>query len=176
MMLVTDKVLFELPFKELASETPRYQGKNHFLATKQVASPLRNFKRTPKLKGKKNHAFKAQSTKRQFKGHCHPRTNDYNFFLKAFFSRTKRQKLYKCHPLLPSGPFCAPCQCNNHADFCHPLTGECVVLKPKRDENGELSEDVEAEKFVEFCHFRPDLCEVDNAVEVRFLICAKKVF
>ena len=74
----------------------------------------------------------------------------------------------------PYGPICAPCDCNNHADNCHPLTGKCnVVLRPIEmigpdglpdpdylkpcEANctaGEL-----APEWVEYCHLNPDKCE-----------------
>lgn len=60
----------------------------------------------------------------------------------------------------PLGPICVPCNCNGHASTCHPLTGECVDLKPP-------SELVLAPEALEnLCHFRPDLCVVDTAQEV----------
>ncbi len=60
------------------------------------------------------------------------------------------------------GPICAPCQCHGHAKTCHPLTGECVSMRPLAvDPSLDDGEDGAGEDFfVEFCHFRPDLCEV----------------
>ena len=79
----------------------------------------------------------------------------------------------------PLGPICVPCDCHGHADTCHPLTGECVTLRPADPEDvpggdpgddgprgpggddpdsDELAKDPDA--IIEFCHFRPDLCEV----------------
>lgn len=63
----------------------------------------------------------------------------------------------------PFGPICAPCNCHGHADVCHPLDGRCVTLRPADPlvlEGLELT-------IVEFCHFRPDLCVVDEAEEVK---------
>ena len=68
----------------------------------------------------------------------------------------------------PLGPICVPCDCNGHADVCHPLTGECVTLRPidpdgpRGPDGGEG--DPEADEMaidpaviIEFCHFRPGI-------------------
>ena len=68
----------------------------------------------------------------------------------------------------PFGPICAECQCHGHADICHPITGQCVSLVPI-DET--VLETLEMINIVEYCHFRPDLCKIDDTVEVRDLIC-----
>jgi hypothetical protein len=72
----------------------------------------------------------------------------------------------------PYGPICEPCNCHGHADTCHPLTGECVTLVAKarttlpepKDEDGDGVPD--EEDWTEFCHFRPDLCEIVTTDEV----------
>lgn len=80
------------------------------------------------------------------------------------------------------GPICGACRCNGHAEFCHPLTGDCVRLvpvdpsllpekeeKPGEDGEGEGEGEEKPEgrdlTVVEFCHFRPDLCVVDDSAE-----------
>lgn len=71
----------------------------------------------------------------------------------------------------PFGPICVQCNCHGHAEICHPLTGECVHLQPINPEDVPGSTEAspeyddpegsyEAVPFIEFCHFRPDLCEV----------------
>ena len=80
------------------------------------------------------------------------------------------------------GPVCEKCKCNNHADTCHPKTGECITLQciggvcPDPDEvtpDGGLvpvpgdPEDPEPMVGPEvICHFRPDLCEQNTTVQV----------
>lgn len=73
----------------------------------------------------------------------------------------------------PYGPICAPCNCHGHAQICHPLTGKCVALKPRDPsvmDTLELNIDV-----VTFCHFNPDLCVVDNEVEVSLSACRRAI-
>ena len=81
----------------------------------------------------------------------------------------------------PLGPICAKCNCNDHAEICHPLTGECVTLRPIDPEDGDGGpdgprgpggDDPESDEMardpddiIEFCHFRPDLCEVVTVEE-----------
>ncbi|TRY60964.1 hypothetical protein TCAL_05712 [Tigriopus californicus] len=70
----------------------------------------------------------------------------------------------------PFGPICVQCNCHGHAEVCHPLTGECVELQPLNPEDVISSADdspeydpegsYESLPFIEFCHFRPDLCKV----------------
>ena len=112
----------------------------------------------------------------------------------------------------PYGPICAPCDCNGHADICHPLTGKCVTMRPKKGGGGPGGDDggglqtvpgaeyddgdpqgqgdgddgdddgpgdvngdgvVDEADWIEFCHFRPDLCIVDDRDVVRSI---KKYF
>ena len=40
----------------------------------------------------------------------------------------------------PLGFFCTPCQCNGHAEICHPSTGECVILEPNGNPAGKCGE------------------------------------
>ena len=63
----------------------------------------------------------------------------------------------------PLGPICAKCDCNGHADTCHPETGECISLKPLNRIVPSDSEDTGDDEPVDpmFCHLRPDLCEQD---------------
>ena len=82
------------------------------------------------------------------------------------------------------GPVCEKCKCNNHADTCHPKTGECITLQciggdcPVTDEGdpddglvpvpvdpvpGDPDPMVGPEVI---CHFRPDLCEQNTTVQV----------
>ena len=37
---------------------------------------------------------------------------------------------YYRHNEGPFGPICFPCNCHGHAEICHPLTGQCVAMKP----------------------------------------------
>ena len=65
----------------------------------------------------------------------------------------------------PLGPICAACNCNGHAATCHPLTGECVTMRPVDPEDGDddgvpEADELANDRVTEFCHFRPDLCEV----------------
>ena len=59
------------------------------------------------------------------------------------------------------GPICEPCNCNNHANTCHPLTGECVSLEP-------LPRVILGPQVVidDFCHYNPAECEVVTDKEV----------
>ena len=63
------------------------------------------------------------------------------------------------------GPICKKCDCNNHADICHPKTGECVTLTlkeltiPDWTPKGDDPENPDPEIV---CHFRPDLCVIDE--------------
>ena len=48
------------------------------------------------------------------------------------------------------GPICEKCDCNGHADSCHPQTGECLDLVAL------ISDSL---KYPDFCHFHPEQCE-----------------
>ena len=65
----------------------------------------------------------------------------------------------------PLGPHCKACECNGHADICHPLTGECVTMEPLIVPPGVDPDDPT------LCHFRPDQCLiVDEEVRKRLKI------
>ena len=44
---------------------------------------------------------------------------------------------------------CQPCQCNGHADTCHPITGQCVNLVPTDRAGDSDEEDQEPEAAAE---------------------------
>ena len=53
---------------------------------------------------------------------------------------------------------CRKCNCNNHADVCHPTTGECATYVP-------LPELVPESLLIpNYCHFYPERCKEDTAV------------
>lgn len=60
----------------------------------------------------------------------------------------------------PLGPICTKCNCNNHADTCHPLTGECVSLTFNPQSAPITIPD--NDEVEEICHFRPDLCLIEE--------------
>lgn len=92
----------------------------------------------------------------------------------------------------PLGPICVPCNCNSHANICHPTTGKCIALKPmalmdpehigqthvppsglgappkgdgtEAGSPGPLEGGPPSREQI-FCHFRPDLCEENTEVE-----------
>ena len=82
-------------------------------------------------------------------------------------------------------PFCEPCNCNGHAETCHPKTGVCEPLTIPMDILGELmmaqmscDDDTMGcshrivdgtptchecgvyGSAVDYCHFNPEKCEV----------------
>ncbi len=93
----------------------------------------------------------------------------------------------------PFGPICAPCDCHGHKEICHPLTGECVRLRPIDPSLVPIDPEDDPEdpdalvpnstdlltkeilhfphffqdlSIIEYCHFRPDLCVIDDTEEV----------
>ena len=59
------------------------------------------------------------------------------------------------------GPICQKCNCNGHADTCHPTTGECVTLEPMPYVILNPGVDID-----QFCHFNPAECEQNTDKEV----------
>ena len=66
------------------------------------------------------------------------------------------------------GIICEPCNCNGHADICHPLTGECNTMEPKPwifGPGATVPEWVRTNDTDKICHFFPEYCDVKNETE-----------